>query len=199
MKRLIYFLCLFFIATLFCCCNKKADIKILLEYDGQMSIEHAHPNAQKLLVDDFYWNSMAETGPLGNDTGSDAFYGYRAWRRSNLTKSPVEYLNKFYARMSLQLLDLNELRDSVILEYIDSDNINGNVLVDTDNAAISIGFGQFMLEGKIDQDIKALTKRAITRERKPILLREFAQGHIATREKQLEEMALILEMMETNP
>jgi len=182
---------------LFSSCRNNADIKTILLYDGEMTIDHAHPNAQELLVNDFYWSSMEETGPFGSDAGSDAFYGYRAWRRTNIDKSPVEYLRKFYANWNLKQLDLQEHRDSVIIEYINSENINGMILVDTDNAAISVGFGQFMLEGKMDHDIKHLVDLAITRERKSILLEQFAPNYVTTRQKHLEEMALILEKMDS--
>lgn len=197
MKTTAHFFGILIIASFFCCRNH-TDVSKLLNYNGQMSIEHAHPNAQQLLAEDFYWSAIEETGPLGSDAGSDAFYGYRNWRRTNMNKSPVEYLKAFYANWNLDLLDLNEDRDSIIIEYINKDHINGMIVVDMDNAAISTGFGQFMLEGKIDPDIKSLTIQAITREQKLILLQQFDPQYAATRKEQLEKMALIVNKMDTH-
>ena len=48
-------------------------------------------------------------------------------------------------------------------------------LLGMDNAIIAIGFGQLGLEGKIDDDIKNLTRIAITREQLPIMLEEWGE------------------------
>ncbi len=61
-------------------------------------------------------------------------------------------------------------------------------LLGIDNAIIAVGFGQFVLEGKIDDDIKALTRIAINRELLPILIDNWDAKYKETRIKQLSKM-----------
>ncbi|MBK7880597.1 MAG: hypothetical protein IPJ83_08595 [Saprospiraceae bacterium] len=51
-----------------------------------------------------------------------------------------------------------------------SSNMGGSLLLGIDNAIIAVGFGQFVIEGKIDEDVMAMTKTAINRELLPILI-----------------------------
>ncbi|AHM59293.1 hypothetical protein D770_05130 [Flammeovirgaceae bacterium 311] len=48
-------------------------------------------------------------------------------------------------------------------------------LLGIDNAIIAVGFGQFVIEGKMDDDIKSLTKIALTREQLPIMLEQWGE------------------------
>lgn len=38
--------------------------------------ENAHPNAQKLFSEEWYWDGIDDYAPFGNDTGSDVLYFY---------------------------------------------------------------------------------------------------------------------------
>lgn len=68
-------------------------------------------------------------------------------------------------------------------------------LTGIDNAIIGVGFGQFVLEGKIDEDIKALTQTAIKRELLPILLEKWTNEYQASRVNQLNQMLKVLDKM----
>jgi len=46
----------------------------------EYSFKNAHPNAQALMKDDFYWSPIEETAPFGSDDGWEAAYGFREWR-----------------------------------------------------------------------------------------------------------------------
>ena len=76
-----------------------------------------------------------------------------------------------------------------------TDAIAGSMLVGQDNAIIAVGFGQFVLEGRIDKDIQDLTKTAITRELNPVLLRQFREDYHETRRIQLNKMLVSLDKM----
>ena len=56
-----------------------------------------------------------------------------------------------------------------------------------DNAIIAVGFGQFVVEGKMDDDIKNLTKIAITREQLPFMLERWGE-HQGVRQDMLVKM-----------
>ncbi len=69
------------------------------------------------------------------------------------------------------------------------------MLIGQDNAIIATGFGQFVLEGKIDSDIQDLTKKAITRELTTDLLDQFRSDYRETRKGQLEKMLVVVNKM----
>ena len=76
-----------------------------------------------------------------------------------------------------------------------SSNMGGTYLLGQDNAIISVGFGQFVLEGKIDPDLKALTKTAINRELLPILIDRWDNPYKQTRIDQPTKMLTVLDKM----
>jgi uncharacterized protein YfeS len=83
MKRIIYTLTL---TTLLLNCTSGKQSKITESKtmdDFELSPDTSHPNARKLLTEDFYWSSIEETGPFGSDDGSDCFYGFVEWRMEN--------------------------------------------------------------------------------------------------------------------
>ena len=87
--------------------------------------------------------------------------------------------------------DENQLKE--ILSTVDK-NMGGTYLLGIDNAIIAIGFGQFVLVGKIDEDIKILTKIAIKRELLPILINNWGE-YKKTRTEQLNKMLKIVDKM----
>lgn len=159
----------------------------------ELSPDTAHPNAKKLLTEDFYWSPIEETGPFGSDDGSDSFYGFVEWRVENKNESPVTYLNELIQEWGYPTFDLNVTDSEKVKQLLIS--IDSRMLIGQDNAVVAIGFGQFVLEGKIDNDIKDLTKKAIKRELTTDLLNQFRSDYIKTRKEQLEKMLAVVDKM----
>lgn len=84
----------------------------------QYSYKSAHPNAQALMTEDFYFSPSEETAPFGSDDGWDAAYGFREWRLTNKTTSPIVYLKDLIARWQYPFFDYNEMDTTKIKEYI---------------------------------------------------------------------------------
>jgi uncharacterized protein YfeS len=205
----------------------------------ELTPETAHPNAKKLLTEDFYWSSIEESGPFGNDDGFDAFAEFRQWRVKNKNITPIKYLERLFIEWDYPKFDWNEMDTEKIAEYLSaktqidssaindqmpamlehfkqmamdagkefdekqikemmtatSENMGGTFLLGQDNAIISVGFGQFVLEGKIDKDLKALTKTAIQRQLLPILIDKWDEDYKKTRAEQLTKMLAALDKM----
>ena len=151
------------------------------------------PNAKKLLTEEFYWSPIEETGPFGSDDGSDSFYGFVEWRNNNKNESPVTYLKELIQGWGYPTFDLN-LTDPEKIKQLLKD-MDSRMLIGQDNAVVAVGFGQFVLEGKIDNDIRDLTKKALKRELTADLLNEFRGDYRATRKGQLERMLIVLDKM----
>lgn len=198
------------------------------------TLQSAHPNAQALMTEDFYFSPIEETGPFGSDDGWDVAYGFREWRVSNSNTSPVTYLKELIAGWQYPFFDYNELDTAKINAYIyqnnelsekeiqqrintlkevsrnspnppdmddkllrqvilsSSQDLNGTYLLGQDNAIIGIGFAQFVLEGRLDKDIKALTETAIKRQLLPLLLDRYDESYRQTRKRQLTKMLAVI-------
>ena len=171
--------------------NKQTESKSIVDFE--LSSDKVHPNSKKLLTEDFYWSPIEETGPFGNDDGSDSFYGFVEWRIENKNESPVTYLKELIQEWGYPTFDLN-VTDSEKIKQLLSD-MDSRMLIGQDNAIVAIGFGQFVLEGKIDNDIKDLTKKAIKRELTTDLLNQFRSDYRETRKGQLEKMLMAVDKM----
>ena len=158
--------------------------------DFEFTPEKAHPKAKALLIEEFYWSPIDETGPFGSDDGSDSFYQFRQWRVDNKKVSPAIFLKELLEEWGFPSFDMDKTDVKELLTKIDA----GMIIVQ-DNAVIAIGFGQFVLEGKIDNDIKDLTKKAIKREMTDELLVHFIIDYRQVRKDQLTRMLAVVDKM----
>jgi uncharacterized protein YfeS len=177
-------------------------------YNNDLSAETAHPNAKKLLVDNFYWSPIDESGPFGNDDGSDAVYGFKDWRPANLSTSPVSYLKALIKDWGYETPDWYEMRPEKIEEFIETPvkvNMSGAVqysklgdrtLLGLDNAIIAVAFGQYAHEGLIDAELKNLASIALKRELLPVLLNRWDKDYQEKRKIQLQAMLDAVTKME---
>jgi uncharacterized protein YfeS len=204
------------------------------------SLQTAHPNAQALMSEEFYWSPIEETAPFGSDDGSDAAYGFKEWRFTHPASSPVSYLDDLIRSWHYPPFNLNELDSSKIKEYIthkadlDETTIrermemmkeinrtsqDGSVKIDDDqlremviqtangmgtsylqgmdDAIVGIGFAQFVMEGHIDKDMKALTITAMKRELLPIMLSHYVEGYRDRRKMLLTKMMEVVNKAQT--
>lgn len=175
--------------------KKQIDNSTSTQTDNNELIRIAHPRAMKILTQEFYWSPIEESGPFGNDDGSDAFYGFREWRQNNKAVSPAIYLKELLEGWGYPSLDLNEMNEENLKKYISSSRVGARALTGQDNAIIAVGFGQFVLEGKIDDDIKRLTKIALQRELLPDMIERWGNEYKTTRTEQLTEMLAIVDKM----
>lgn len=218
----------------------KADTLSFLTNTNVISRETAHPRAKALLTEDFYWSPIEESGPFGNDDGSDALYDFLEWRKSNGSESPLRFLDTLIILWNYPKFDWNELDTNMIQDYLkaqgkykpekltrehiedmrpfyqelakkqnevfdekkflvqlESSEVSNRhrLLLGQDNAIISIGFGQFASEGRIDPELKRVTLIAIRRELLPILIREWDDDYKQTRINQLKSMLEVVDEM----
>src|SRR3954454_175599 len=75
--------------------------------DFELSPYTAHPKAKTLLIEDFFWSPIEESGPFGSDDGSDCFHGFVEWRATNKKESPVTYLKELIDEWDYPTFDFN--------------------------------------------------------------------------------------------
>jgi uncharacterized protein YfeS len=99
---------------------------------------------------------------------------------------------KQMAKEAGQEFDENQFKEIMAAA---SGSMGGTYLLGIDNAIIAVGFGQFVLEGKIDEDIKVLAQTAIKRELLPVLIDRWDGAYKKTRKEQLNSMLGVIDKM----
>lgn len=214
-------------------------LSAIAQSDGikfEFSLKTAHPNAQALMKEDFFWSPIDESAPFGSDGGSDAAYGYYQWKKTHAGLSPLTYL-KFlisswkYPEIALDEMDTAKIEKYMSISYAPSQseideqiirlkqenekyqtvpgakqlsdeeihqiaasagkNMGTSFLIDLDDAIIGTAFAQFVLEGKIDPNLKYYAAKALEREMLPIMnilygQSDQQQAHLEKREKLLQ-------------
>lgn len=164
--------------------------------DYSPSFENAHPNAKRLMNEDFFWSTIEETAPFGNDDGADTYAGFAEWRRTNKTANPKQFLNEQIDYWGYPKFDFNETNLEKLNPYINKSIFGTRMLSGIDAAIIAIAFGQLYLEGTIDKDFKELAKTAIRRELIPELLNRWGDEIKNLRETQLHKMLVVLDKVD---
>ncbi|SIN94259.1 hypothetical protein [Chitinophaga niabensis] len=150
--------------------------------------ENAHIKARELFTEEFYWSPIEETSPFGNDDGADAFYQFREWRETNQTASPLIFIELLldtwgYSRGAAP-------HDAEVAEYLVARSKLG-----INNVIIAVGFGQFVLEGKIDKDLLVRTIQSVEKECAPSRLSVFEEEYRVKRLEQLNILRKALDKM----
>ena len=106
---------------------------------------------------------------------------------TSLLSAHIPQMKKHFEEMAKSAgKEFDEAQFYEILE-LSSKGMGYTYLRGFDNAIIAVGFGQLVLEGKIDDDIKSLTRIALTREQLPIMLERWGE-HQAIRKEMLVKM-----------
>lgn len=113
-------------------------------------------------------------------------------QRMELSESDMQQQINILKEMSKNSPDTSkkELDDQQLSEMIisSSQGMNGIYLLGQDNAIIGIGFAQFVLEGRIDEDFKSLTIIAIRRQLLPLMINRYDDNYRKLRKRQLTKM-----------
>lgn len=160
--------------------------------DFEMTLANAHPRAKALMHDDFFFDPLQETAPFGNDDGFDAAYGFKDFRETYPTTSPLVYLQALVQQFNYAPFNWNELDTDIIEAYLDNNELGDSMLIGADNAILGTAFMQIALEGRIDEDLQAIAQVVITRQQLPVLLDLYDLSYIETRITQLHRMREVL-------
>ena len=154
--------------------------------------EHAHPKAKALMTDEFLWSPVEPSSPFGSDDGADAVWRFYEWRKGNRNKRASEFIPFLLTEWNYKTYDYTHIDTVAIKEFIESGNLGDRLYMGIDDAIIATGFGQLIIEGKIDADLKSLTLVALNRQLLPISLSLVGEDFRNTRENQLQRMINII-------
>jgi uncharacterized protein YfeS len=156
------------------------------------TIENAHPNAKKLMNEEFFWSPIEESAPFGNDDGADTYPAFAEWRQYNKSTKPIDFLKSQIDYWGYPSFNVYERNYDKLKPYLDQSDLGLTYLIGIDAAIISIAFGQLYLEGTIDHDFRILSKIAIKRQLIPELLKRWGEDYKPVREQQLLKMLEVL-------
>lgn len=148
--------------------------------------ENAHPNAQRLFSEEWYWDGIDDHAPFGNDTGADTldFYSKEVSRDTSLSGNQI--LDSL-----LTSWDMNprwEATDEDAVAKVLEEEPYG---IDAgDNAAIAIGFAQILLFGAVEELSRDRALGSISRAGLPSCLAQ--SGFPEERLMKLHHMRIVL-------
>jgi uncharacterized protein YfeS len=154
------------------------------------ALNTAHPNAAALMNDDFFWSDTDPGAPFGSEPGSEAAYGFYSWRPTHQTTSPMIFLKTLLDSWHSHPLAWDELDTLKIKAYM-IDGVPG--LVIRDEAIIGTAFAQFVLEGKIDPELKYAATSTLQRELLPVMTSQY--GSPGQQQQHIEKMKKLLSVL----
>jgi len=160
--------------------------------DYSPTFDKAHPKAKRLMKEDFYFSTIDETAPFGNDDGADTYAGFKDWRRTHKSDNPKEYLLEQLDSWGYPKFDIYETDIKKLTPYLKQNSLGSRYMSGVDAAIIAIAFGQLCLEGTVDRDFNELAKIAIRRQLNPELLILWGNSYKVEREIKLQKMLAIL-------
>jgi uncharacterized protein YfeS len=136
--------------------------------------EIPHPRAVKIANYEFFWDCVDQLAPFGSDEGYMAFAELCDWKQDNPNKNMINCFEWLLNSWDLHLTDFNDsiIEESNILKIIQDIDFDEDLLM-LDITIIATGFGQLILEGKIDSDVKNIIQIAILRQMNHLVLDEF--------------------------
>jgi uncharacterized protein YfeS len=120
---------------------------------------------------------------------------YLEIKSSGISSDHISSMREHFKQMSKQAVKEYKQEEFQQIMAMSSENMGGTYLYSQDNAVIAIGFGQFILEGKIDDNIAKLTKKALQRELMPILVNRLEEQFQEERKQTLNQMLSDLSKM----
>ena len=141
---------------------------------------------------EFYFNSIDETSPFGNDDGADTYAGFKDWRQSHKNDNPKKFLLEQIDYWGYPKFDIYETDIEKLTPYLKQSDLGSRYMSGIDAAIIAIAFGQLYLEGTIDKEFNELAKTAIKRQLLPKLLALWGDTYKLERETKLKKMLAVL-------
>lgn len=153
----------------------------------------AHPGAQKLMKEKFYWDILDENSPFGNDDGADALPYWRRWRKTNPDGDPATCVANLLQSWGISFLDWERKGGSV--NPFDWSGTLANEM--GNNGVIGVAFGQLIDEGYVAPDLVAMARRAISNEMNFALFKRL--GNSEERKRRLAMMKDVLDQAPQAP
>ena len=157
--------------------------------DWELDPENAHPKARSVLTDEFFWDCTDEDSPFGNDTGADTLDFFREWRQDHPRGNPLRLLRQLLRDWEAADEHWGASDTTEVSRLIQEDRFSFET---RDDAIIALAFGQLVLEGRVDAEVKNRALTALRRQGLPSALDRWPSQYQAERQSRLGTMEAIL-------
>jgi len=122
----------------------------------------AHPTAQALMGERFFWAADDGMTPLGNAVGKEVFPAFRTWRQHHPDGLALACLGELLTRWNVEdagwdVEDAAEVERAVRWGLFD--------LITRDDVVVALAFAQLVLEGLVDGVVRKRALQALVRQR----------------------------------
>jgi uncharacterized protein YfeS len=160
------------------------------EEEWELSPENAHPKARAALAYEYLWDCTDENSPFGNDTGADTLAFFREWRRDHPRGNPLLFLSRLLRDWEATDDHWEATDPAEVGRLAEDDRFSFDA---RDDSVIALAFGQIVLEGRVDPEVKRRALVALTRQSLPAALEGWPGEYHAERQSRLAAMAAILQ------
>ena len=119
-----------------------------------------HPKARDVLDDPFYWSSVDDMAPNGNDTGADLLEDFRRWNKRNPRGAPLKFLDRLMQGWGIKPIDWLATSPAVVRELDKSKPIPLHVC---NEVAIGLAFAVIKLRGTCPAALAQYAQAALKR------------------------------------
>ena len=159
--------------------------------------EIPHRRAVEIADYEFFWDNLNELAPFGSEEGYIAFTELAQWMRNNPQAPMIEYV-----KWVLECWDINfeDFDDSIIepenICKIINDLDFDEELMMLDVTIIASGFGQLVLKGRIDENVKNVIHLSLLRQMNSYVLDAFLGAEEEMKYERYLYLQKLLEILE---
>jgi uncharacterized protein YfeS len=144
--------------------------------------DEAHPRAREVLTDAFFWDVADPAAPFGNETAMEALEALRDLRDEDREASAVELLAELLRRWEIADEGWDVADEAEVRALGERDELG---LLVRDEALLGLCFGDLLLRGRVEPEMRRRALIALTRQALPALLHGFGdrmrarEAHVA--------------------
>lgn len=159
--------------------------------------EIPHERAIKIANYEFFWNVNDELAPFGTEDGYIAFDELCTWLRENPNTPIIKCFKWILECWEIEIKDFNDsiLEDENIKKLIMDYDFDEELMM-LDVAIIATGFGQLILQGKIDDNVKDFVQLSILRQMNSQVLDAFLGNNEQWKYERYKYLSKLLDILE---
>lgn len=168
-----------------------------LQHNNYFFGEIPHQRAVEIADYKFFWDSNNELGPYGCEEAYVAFCELSNWLNDYPNTPIIECFEWILESWDLTFEDFNDriIESEDILRIIQDMDFYEE-LMSLDYTIISTGFGQLIIQGKIDEDIKNIIQLSILRQMNSHVLDAFLADNEQWKYERYLYLQKLLEILE---
>jgi uncharacterized protein YfeS len=150
--------------------------------DSDLSPEDAHPKARAALTDAFFWDTTDACAPFGDETGREVLEALRDLRDEDPRGDALALLDELLDRWEIARGSWDVVEEAEVMALGADDELG---LLVRDEAILALAFGELIVSGRVEPEVRRRAVLALTRQALPALLhgwgeqRKKREAHVA--------------------